>query len=259
MSQHITLPSDSSMQYYPDNTIAHYVTKLPERIHLDGDYEIGLAEIIYPHSWYNIDNYDDKYWFALTLVGTMSAKQYLPSGYYNSPDEFVTDLTEQAKKAFDNQVKFGAQFLYDGKTNKIVMQLQSRHNVDGVTLSPALKRFLGFYGDWTVAKEPYRIADRTFDLNAGLALMYVYCDIAAYTIVGDTKAPLLRVCHVTGKHGENVRVTYDHPHYVPLSRRDFDTIEININTELGQPVPFEFGKSVVTLHLRRRHEKTLLQ
>ena len=88
--------------------------------------------------------------------------------------------------------------------------------------------------------------------------MYVYCDIAAHTAVGDTKAPLLRVCNVTGKHGDIVRITYSHPHYVPLARRDFDTIEININNELGHSIPFEFGKSVVTLHFRRRHEKALL-
>jgi hypothetical protein len=59
---YITLPSDSSANYYPDNTIAHFVTKLPERIRLEGEYEMGLAEIIYPHTWYNVDNEDKKYW-----------------------------------------------------------------------------------------------------------------------------------------------------------------------------------------------------
>jgi hypothetical protein len=44
---YITLPSDSSANYYPDNTLARFVTKLPERIRLEGEYEMGLAEIIY--------------------------------------------------------------------------------------------------------------------------------------------------------------------------------------------------------------------
>ncbi|HSN23965.1 MAG TPA: hypothetical protein VLS45_07330 [Methylomicrobium sp.] len=246
------------MRYYPGNTVAHYVTKLSERILLDGEYEVGLAEIIYPHSWFNVDNRDKKYWFAFTLVGTMFVKNYLPSGYYNSAEDFVRELTEQAQEAFSNQVDFSVQFVYDNKTNKIRIQVTSRHNVDGVTLSPELKRFLGFDGDWSVTKEPNRIADRVFELNGGVSLIYVYCDIAGYTIVGDTKAPLLRVCNVKGKHGDIVRITYDQPHYVPLSRRDFDTVEIHINNELGQPMPFEFGKSVVTLHFQRRHEKALL-
>jgi hypothetical protein len=47
---YITLPSDSSADYYPDNTIARFVIKLPERIRLEGEYAVDLAEIIYPHT-----------------------------------------------------------------------------------------------------------------------------------------------------------------------------------------------------------------
>lgn len=258
MTQHITLPSDSSMNYYPNNTVAHYVTKLSERIHLDGEYEVGLVEIIYPHSWFNVDNRDKKYWFAFSQLGTIYEKFYVNSGYYANEEHFVKSLNGEMEKAFQNEVDFSVQFVYDEKTAKIILRVYSKLGIDGIAISPEFKRFLGFDGDWATTRETNRIADRAFELNSGLTLMYVYCDIAAYTIVGDTKAPLLRVCNVSGKHGDIVRITYDHPHYIPLARRDFDTIEININTELGRPVPFEFGKSVVTLHFRRKHEKTLL-
>jgi hypothetical protein len=54
MSQfYITLPSDSSVKYFPNNTVAHYTTKLPESLNLNGDYEVGLSEIIYTKSWHN--------------------------------------------------------------------------------------------------------------------------------------------------------------------------------------------------------------
>jgi hypothetical protein len=81
--------------------------------------------------------------------------------------------------------------------------------------------------------------------------MYVYCDIASFVPVGNTKSPLLRVCNVSGSYGEIVRVTFDRPFYVPVSRREFDTILIDIRNELGQPMPFEFGKSVVTIAAMR--------
>jgi hypothetical protein len=97
------------------------------------------------------------------------------------------------------------------------------------------------------------IANNVYELNRGLNLLYVYCDIASYAAVGDTKAPLLCVCSVSGKYGKMVRTIYMHPHYVPVGRKEFDTIEININTELGTPMPFLNGKTVVTLHFRRRH------
>jgi hypothetical protein len=33
---YVTLPSDSSEKYYPDNTVARFVTRLPETVRFDG-------------------------------------------------------------------------------------------------------------------------------------------------------------------------------------------------------------------------------
>lgn len=44
---YVMLPSDSSVEYYPNNPVARFVVKLPERILLEGDYGMGLAEFIY--------------------------------------------------------------------------------------------------------------------------------------------------------------------------------------------------------------------
>jgi hypothetical protein len=78
----------------------------------------------------------------------------------------------------------------------------------------------------TVSVDPIAfgtMAQQRFDINRGLNFLYVYCDIATHTTVGDTKTPLLRMCNVTG---EFVRHTYVQPHYVPVGRREFDSIEI---------------------------------
>ena len=49
------LPSNSSMEYFPDNKkTSDFVTKLPRTLQLDGEWEVGLAEIDYPHTLYNI-------------------------------------------------------------------------------------------------------------------------------------------------------------------------------------------------------------
>ena len=42
------------MDVYPDNTMAHFKTKLPNRVELDGRWEVGLVEMQYPHTWYNL-------------------------------------------------------------------------------------------------------------------------------------------------------------------------------------------------------------
>ncbi len=125
-----------------------------------------------------------------------------------------------------------------------------------LVMSDELQRYMGLnLKSFAVNKQSLSVmADEAFDVNRGLNLMYIYCDVASHAIVGDTKTPLLRVCNVTGKHGEFVRIAYAQPHYVPVGRREFDrpTIEIAINNELGKPMPFEYGKSVATLHFRRQ-------
>ena len=53
---YVTLPSNSSVQYFPDNKTSNFVTKLPRTLQLDGEWEVGPPEIDYPHTWYNIND-----------------------------------------------------------------------------------------------------------------------------------------------------------------------------------------------------------
>ena len=53
---YLVLPSNASMGTHPKHTLAQYITNLPRRISLSGDWECGLTEIQYPHDWYNIRN-----------------------------------------------------------------------------------------------------------------------------------------------------------------------------------------------------------
>ena len=54
---YLTLPSNSSMNYYPENTLAHYTTVLAQDVDLSGRWEVGLSEIQYPYSLHNINDY----------------------------------------------------------------------------------------------------------------------------------------------------------------------------------------------------------
>ena len=55
---YITLPSTSSMSYFPDNTLSSFRTLLPHRINLNSelDWEIGLSEIQFPLSLRSIND-----------------------------------------------------------------------------------------------------------------------------------------------------------------------------------------------------------
>jgi len=51
---YLTLPSNSSANYYPSNTVARYANKLPQVMELEGDWEVELAEISVPFPLRNV-------------------------------------------------------------------------------------------------------------------------------------------------------------------------------------------------------------
>ena len=51
---YLTLLSNSSMDYYAQNTVAQYTTKLDSLIELDGEWEVGLTEISFPFEIENV-------------------------------------------------------------------------------------------------------------------------------------------------------------------------------------------------------------
>ena len=48
---YLHLPSNSSLDKFPKNTLFEYRVGLPETIILSGDWEVALTDIHYPHSW----------------------------------------------------------------------------------------------------------------------------------------------------------------------------------------------------------------
>ena len=52
---YLTLPSNASMNVYPNNTLTTYKTLLPETVHLTEEHECAISEITLPGSWYNLE------------------------------------------------------------------------------------------------------------------------------------------------------------------------------------------------------------
>jgi hypothetical protein len=81
--------------------------------------------------------------------------------------------------------------------------------------------------------------------------LWVYTDIISSCIVGNIEAPLLRVVPVQGEHWNYQCTTFDKIEYLPVSKSSVSSISVYIYTDYGEPVPFNEGKTVVTLSFRR--------
>jgi hypothetical protein len=51
MSFYVTLPSNSSQNEFPENSLTHFITRLKNPLRLVGNYEVGLAQILFPKNW----------------------------------------------------------------------------------------------------------------------------------------------------------------------------------------------------------------
>jgi len=100
----------------------------------------------------------------------------------------------------------------------------------------------------SIHRVPVRFSFDT-ERNRVKMTVLVYCDLVEHVPVGDTKAPLLRIVNRMSERG--VHETFNPPLYIPLQKRCFDTVEINLMTDTGLPIPFRFGKSFVVLEFRR--------
>ena len=247
MSQmYLTLPSNSSMQYFPGNRLCNFTTRLASKLNLgEGDWEVGLAEIQYPHNWDNVDVSEGSEETRVILwngPGLGENAATLRGRYFAN----VPDLV----KAVDDQVKRYARFEWDNVAGRVTVRITPKRGVTlPVKLSGilALPRTLNNPRVTSLEIEGEEIMDKNLDLNT----MYVYCDLVRHNLLGDSSVPLLRVVHIRGKHGSYVSRAYENIMYQPMRRAEVQTVEIDIRDDTGESIPFNSGRVVVILHIRR--------
>ena len=81
--------------------------------------------------------------------------------------------------------------------------------------------------------------------ETGNQYFYVYTDIIKSQYHGDVIVPVLRTVTVKGQHGTYISKNFERTHYVPLNKKIFGTISINIRDNAGDLVAFEHGKVII--------------
>jgi len=243
MSFYITLVSDSSMSYFPDNKISHFITRLSIPIELKGEWEVGMVEFIYPHTWYNITEQNNLFGFQLDGRNTVGRR--IPAGCYETvPDILKAMYVEESK----NKIAMD----FNTVTKRVQIKVKNKGKV---ILHDGLAQILGFKPTEITSEahtETISLSPFVADPTAHFHVLMVYTDIVEPQLVGDVLAPLLRVVRVRGRDGETISEQYNRPHYLPVNRKMIETLEIVIRTHMGCLTPFERGRSYVKLHFRQK-------
>jgi len=271
MSFYITLPSNVVDKSFPNNTIANYTTILNQRISLKDKWEIGLSEISYTKSWYNVLNthkillYDE--------IGNYENTNDLLvfSGFYESEDKLVNEINSKFStlknikppKLFynklNNKINIEAGFkekikIYPSFGNEIdnILGLKNRNMNKEYYQSSDTNEIEIYNGKEMFINKTFE-AFHSVEITAGYHSLFVYCNIVCPSHIGDTCAPLLRVVEVSNKSqfGEQCVIKYENPQYRSILLNEFSNIEISILDDSGNLIPFKFGRSIVTLHFKK--------
>ena len=283
---YLTLPSNSSHAFFPNNALTSFSTRLHSTYSLTGDWEVALVGISFPRTWYTVETSKPKErtggWFSIASRGHSELNDFyhearIPSGYYESIPDVIRAISEAIAglptPTMHALIKGGPDMtLPDSATAHLFPKIKyartskkcsiEMHPKQTIHFSPTLATLLGL----SYRQNPFTMldinaalkGDMAADINRGINSLFVYCDLLEHVPVGDTKVPLLRTVDASGKNGEIINVEFQQLRYIPVQKKNFDTIEILIRDDLGQPIAFESGKLIVTLHFREAKSKYYL-
>jgi len=231
------------MNYYSSNTVARYATKLLQVMELEGDWEVALAEITIPSPLPNVTR--DTHFFTLRSTDTDETHEYtLRWGYYDTAVKVLMEMN-----SLISAHPTGVAFRYQMKRVKLI-----NNGSYEVEFSDALAHMLGFSAGTRYQPRSLRS----------------YCH-SNYRLVVCHRSHVVRVLRHFGtrrcrRHYGSVASHRERGSHAVACRtpdnestavrarteeKNFDTIEMNIMTDTGEPVPFMDGKTVVVLEFKR--------
>ncbi|GFU51754.1 uncharacterized protein TNCV_1202901 [Trichonephila clavipes] len=226
------------MHFFPEIKISHFKTQLPSPVCLNGEWEVGLSETIYPHSWLNL-NETNNYFLYKVGDGNISStvKRTIDVGCYETMLDIISAVQLALPK---NPNRFT--IIYNKATKRVKVNA-----VQGSSLHlEYLGELLGFKRNAIIIGNMK--SEFVADAWSNFSVFYVYSDLISPQIVGDTHAPLLQIVLTKGKDGETISQYYDRPQYLPLVRHSFQTIQSELRLNSGDFVPFERGPVNLFLH-----------
>ena len=278
---YLTLPSNSSKDYYPANKASNFITQLTRTVTLNSDgagWEVALVEAHFPCSFLTVSK---NVWIRLTISTkqVMSTQQH-PQNKKQEENKKPLITLEQIREDLEpadygtiNELlntinklmrKYEVTFIYDEHKSKLIQlqcneimknDLSTISVVSKIRLSKSLALQLGFDPRYQASLANGDVSSRPADINLSLpSQMYVYCDLVEPQLVGDTMAPLLKIIDIdtsSWTYGANKTVHIYDPHYVPTIKSSFETVEMDLRDDTGASLPFAFGNTCMKLHLRK--------
>ena len=242
----IELVSNASGELFPDITLSSFTNFLPEQVKLEGQWEVAISEIYYPSLYQNITEGFFKF-FGEKLSKSTSTYNLEP-GLYTS----ITDIVEAMNTLIQERNNHNETCItvkVSRRSQKVVFILAN--DTSGLAFcSTDLGHIFGNnvgnqIGVLMKRKCPHE-PQFAYDIVRIHSLM-IYNDLVEYSIVEDTKAPLLRCFPFISKlKGGDIITTGQYLNYQtfsnlqfrPLLKISFQRIHIDLRDTSCEKIPF---------------------
>ena len=252
----LTLPSNASMDLFPQNTCQDFTTQLSSELILSGNFEVALKRLQYPYNWSGLQGDDCKVKLSwktknFTILQERKEEIKIPEAEYDTVTALVDALKKALSQTKDTHFK---EINLELRGSRLWITLKSGVRIE---FSERVRIILGFVENPGWKSEPKEIShqfvnDYDVDIRGGRHTLFVYSDIVEHSIVGDSVQPILGTAALRAEPGEIVVYEPQILDWTPLRSNQFQTIRIYIRDEVGEKIPFRGGRVIVTLHLRKR-------
>lgn len=256
---YMVLPSNSSLQFYPDNATTCYTTHLSRELRLSGDWQVGIAEIHIPCTIKHVQEDEAFYLFQPTPSDFSGAKKcFFPQGEYESTTQLANEIN-QSNETYKHQM---LEPVLNQKGYYSLTRKCSCKEAHITKYNEKIKKIFGFETD-ELKKYPLFVnsnEDRVIVGNRPAVIsraipdqLFVYTDMCLPYTVGDTQASLLRIVSLDVSQytfGSNFSRQFAPIHYLPLLQHNLQSITIDIRDQHGDPIAFEYGTLSTVLHFK---------
>ena len=242
----IEFVSNASGELFSNNTLSSFTNFLPEQVNLEGQWEVAISETSY-HSMYQ--NITEGYFkFFDEKLSKFKSNYNLEPGLYTSITDIVEGMNTLIQER-NNHNETCVTVKVSRRSQKVVIMLANDSSglaFCGTDLGHIFGNNVGHqFGVLMKGKGPHE-PQFAYDIVRIHSLM-IYSDLVEYSIVGDTKAPLLRCFPFFSKlkAGDIITTgqymnyqTFSNLQFRPLLKNSFHSIHIDLRDTSGEKIPF---------------------
>jgi hypothetical protein len=244
---YLTLLSNASMDIYPDNKTSCFNVHLPRAITLEGRWCLAITEI---HYQYNLLNVTDGNNTVHAVMGSENYRHKIPSGHYEKIENVISVLNQ----GWSSTMPVGDFLEIDGNTKNLKYSEVGMNRIKHIKFENRLALQLGYEPNTDITP---RISKPLLpcDISRGTPdEMLVYCNIVEPQIVGDELARVIRIVNIPKKgvfFGRPLHYEFQWLQYIDVSKKQFDTILIELRDKTGAFMSFVSGTVTLILHFKK--------